>query len=109
MIFKDCGPAAFAEAERIVREERRTLIHPFEGENVTLGTGGVGVEFIDAIPDLDAVIVSFGGGGGGLISGVAAAIKQINPRCAVYGNWCTDQISTICIYAAGIKNNLIDP
>ncbi|QND46766.1 pyridoxal-phosphate dependent enzyme (plasmid) [Rhizobium lusitanum] len=83
VIFKDGGPAAFAEAERIVREERRTLIHPFEGENVTLGTGGVGLEFIDTVPDLDAVIV--GVGGGGLISGVAAAIKQVNPRCAVYG------------------------
>ncbi|WP_210209440.1 pyridoxal-phosphate dependent enzyme [Rhizobium tropici] len=83
VIFKDGGPAAFAEVERIVREERRTLIHPFEGENVTLGTGGVGLEFIDAIPDLDAVIISVGGGG--LISGVAAAIKQINSRCAVYG------------------------
>jgi threonine dehydratase len=83
VIFKDGGPAAFAEAERIVREEQRTLIHPFEGENVTLGTGGVGLEFISAVPDLDAVIV--GVGGGGLISGVAAAIKQINSHCAVYG------------------------
>lgn len=83
VIFKDGGPAAFAEAERIVREENRTLIHPFEGENVTLGTGGVGLEFIEAVPDLDAVVVSVGGGG--LISGVGAAIKQINSRCAVYG------------------------
>jgi threonine dehydratase len=83
VILKDGGHAAFVEAERIAEEEGRTLIHPFEGKDVTLGTGGVGLEFIEAVSDLDAVIVSVGGGG--LISGVAAAIKQINPHCAVYG------------------------
>ena len=44
---------------------------------------GVGLELMDDIPKLDAVIVSVGGGG--LISGVAAAIKEINPNCKVYG------------------------
>ncbi len=83
VILKPPGPESFAEAERLVRDEGRTFIHPFEGENVTLATGGVGLEFVDAVPDLDAVVVAVGGGG--LISGVAAAIKQLKPSCAVYG------------------------
>lgn len=83
VVIKDGGVAAFAEAERLVRDEGRTLIHPFEGPNVTLGAGGVGLEFIDAVPDLDAVVVAVGGGG--LMSGVAAAVKLVKPDCKVYG------------------------
>lgn len=77
------GPSAFAMVERIAAEEGRTFIHPFEGENVVLGTGGLGLEIMEAVPDLDAVLVAIGGGG--LMSGVAAAVKQVNPACAVYG------------------------
>lgn len=77
------GPSAFALVEKIAAAEGRSFIHPFEGENVVLGTGGLGLEILDAVPDLDAVLVAIGGGG--LISGVAAAIKQVNPACQVYG------------------------
>ena len=83
VIMKDGGPATFGEAERLQREEGRTFIHPFEGINTTLGAAGVGLEFLEDIPDLEAVIVSVGGGG--LISGVASAVKAINPHCQVYG------------------------
>ena len=83
VILKDGGPATFGEAERLVRDEGRTFIHPFEGINTTLGTSGVGLELMEDVPDLDAVVVSVGGGG--LISGVAAAVKAINPTCKVYG------------------------
>lgn len=77
------GHEAMAEAERLERDENRTYVHPFEGPFTTLGAAGVGLEFMYQVPDLDAVIVAVGGGG--LISGVAAAVKQINPDCAVYG------------------------
>jgi threonine dehydratase len=77
------GAAAMAEAERLSRDERRTFVHPYEGPFTTLGAAGVGLEFAEQVPGLDAVIVAVGGGG--LISGVAAAVKQINPTCAVYG------------------------
>lgn len=83
VILKEGGPATFGEAERLVRDEGRTFIHPFEGINTTLGTAGVGLELMEDVPDLDAVVVSVGGGG--LISGVAAAVKAINPACKVYG------------------------
>lgn len=83
VVLKEDMAAVFAEAERLVRDEGRTFVHPFEGENISLATGGIGLEFLEAAPDLDAVVVAVGGGG--LISGVAAAIKQIKPTCAVYG------------------------
>jgi len=83
VILRDPGPDTFAEAERLSRDEGRTFIHPFEGIDTTLGTAGVGLEFIQDVPDLDAVIVSVGGGG--LISGIATAIKAVNPKCLVFG------------------------
>lgn len=83
VILRDPGPDTFAEAERLSRDENRTFIHPFEGVDTTLGTAGVGLELIQDVSDLDAVIVSVGGGG--LISGVAAAIKMMNPKCKVFG------------------------
>ena len=83
VILKDGGPATFGEAERLRSEEGRTFIHPFEGLNTSLGTAGVGLEFLEDVPDLEAIIVAVGGGG--LISGIAAAVKAINPACKVYG------------------------
>lgn len=75
--------AAFATLDRIVKEEGRAVVHPFEGERTTLGTATCGLEFVEAVPDLDAMIVPVGGGG--LISGMARAVKLLNPACAVYG------------------------
>jgi len=68
---------------KVAKDEGRTIVHPFEGENITLGTGTLGAEFAEQVPDLDAVIVPIGGGG--LASGVACAIKQAKPSCMVYG------------------------
>lgn len=83
VVIIEGGAQAMAEAERLSVEEGRTYIHPFEGPFTTLGASGVGLEMADQIPDLDAVVVSIGGGG--LMSGVATAIKAINPACQVYG------------------------
>lgn len=68
---------------KVAEEEDRTVVHPFEGEDITLGTGTLGAEFMEQVPDLDAVIVPIGGGG--LASGVACAVKQAKPDCIVYG------------------------
>ena len=83
LIFENTGAEAFATAERLVQEEARAMIHPFDGAYVAEATAGVGLEFIEDAPDLDAVVVSVGGGG--LIGGVACAVKQLRPGCAVYG------------------------
>ena len=83
IILKKPGAPTFKEAERLMVEEKRTFIHPFEGIYTSLGASGVGLELMNDIPNLDAVVVSVGGGG--LISGVAAAVKETNSNCKVYG------------------------
>ena len=77
------GPACFALVEKIVAEEGRTFVHPFEGKGTSIGTGTLGVEFIEAVPGLDAVIIPIGGGG--LASGVAAMVKALKPECLIFG------------------------
>jgi threonine dehydratase len=77
------GPEGFAIADRLVKEEGLTFIHPFDGLNVARGTGTLGAEIADDVPDLDAVVVAVGGGG--LASGMARAIKLLQPNCKVYG------------------------
>jgi threonine dehydratase len=77
------GPACFALAEKIVEEEGRTFIHPFEGHNVTLGTATLGLEICEQAGELDALVIPVGGGG--LASGVALMAKQLMPGCKVYG------------------------
>jgi len=74
---------AFALAQRLVAEEGRTLIHPFDGPLTAQGTATLGLEFMQQVPGLEAVVVPVGGGG--LCGGVAAAVKQLAPQCAVYG------------------------
>jgi threonine dehydratase len=77
------GPEGFAIADRLVKEEGLTFIHPFDGPNVARGTGTLGAEIADDVADLDAVVVAVGGGG--LASGMARAIKLLQPNCKVYG------------------------
>ena len=74
---------AYAKAIELQKETGATLIHPFDDELVIAGQGTVGLEILDQMPDVDAVIVPIGGGG--LISGVAFAIKQLRPSIKVYG------------------------
>lgn len=74
---------AFALADRLVADEGRVMVHPFEGRLTALGTATVGAELMEQAPALDAVIVPIGGGG--LLAGVAAAVKLANPACQVFG------------------------
>ena len=74
---------AYAEALRLKDEYGYTFIHPFDDEDVIAGQGTIGLELLEQIPDIDAVIVPIGGGG--LISGVAYAIKSLDPKIKVYG------------------------
>lgn len=74
---------AFEEAIRQQHEYGYTFIHPFNDELVIAGQGTIGLEILDQIEDADAVVVPVGGGG--LISGVAFAIKQLRPDIKVYG------------------------
>ena len=74
---------AYNKALQLRDEHNYTFIHPFDDENVIAGQGTIGLELLDQIPDMDAVVVPVGGGG--LISGVAFALKTLNPNIKVYG------------------------
>ena len=71
------------ETLRIAEEQNLTFIHPFDDEAVVAGQGTVGLEMMEQVPDLDVVVVPIGGGG--LISGVATAVKGIKPDIEVIG------------------------
>ncbi|MBK8249982.1 MAG: pyridoxal-phosphate dependent enzyme [Gemmatimonadetes bacterium] len=72
-----------ATARGIMEREGRTLIHPFDDPRVIAGQGTVGLEILEDVPDVDVVLV--GCGGGGLLSGVAAAVKALRPSARVIG------------------------
>lgn len=74
---------AYNKAIELRDEKGYTFVHPFDDENVIAGQGTIGLELIDQVDDFDAVVVPVGGGG--LISGVAFALKSLNPRIMVYG------------------------
>ena len=74
---------AYAEARRLEREEGMTFVHPFDDEVVIAGQGTVGLEVLEQVPELDAVVVPVGGGG--LVSGIAAAVKALAPSVRVVG------------------------
>ncbi len=74
---------AAAKAVELRDEKGYTFLHPFNDEYVMAGQGTVALEILDKLPDAEVVFVPIGGGG--LISGVACAIKEINPNCKVYG------------------------
>ena len=73
----------FAEMERIRDAEGLTFVHPFNDPAVIAGNGTAGLELLQEVPDLDLIVV--GVGGGGLISGVAAAAKGLQPAIRVVG------------------------
>ena len=82
-LVEGCYDDAYQKALQLRDEKGYTFVHPFDDENVIAGQGTIGLEIIHDRDDIDAVIVPIGGGG--LISGVACAIKSMNPRIKVYG------------------------
>lgn len=74
---------AYARSREIQAERGLTYIHPFDDPILIAGQGGVGLEIAEDVPDVDYVIVPIGGGG--LISGVAMAIKAAYPKAKVIG------------------------
>lgn len=74
---------AYAKAIELQQEHGYTFVHPFDDPKVIAGQGTIGLEILEQMPDVDSVIVPIGGGG--LISGVAFAIKTLRPEIKVYG------------------------
>lgn len=74
---------AYEEAMRRCAADGSTFIHPFDDPEVICGQGTIGLELLEQVPDLEAVVVPIGGGG--LISGIGCALKESNPKIRVIG------------------------
>jgi threonine dehydratase len=72
-----------AEAVRLCDEQQLTFIHPFDDAGVMAGQGTIGLELLEQVPQLEAVVVPIGGGG--LIGGIACAIKESHPQIRIVG------------------------
>ncbi|MGN0183259.1 MAG: threonine ammonia-lyase [Candidatus Ornithomonoglobus sp.] len=83
VLHGDCYDDAYAKACEIVEKEGATFVHPYDDLEVMAGQGTIGIEILKALPTVDIIITP--AGGGGLLAGVAACIKQINPRVKVIG------------------------
>ncbi|MBL4787016.1 MAG: threonine/serine dehydratase [Cohaesibacteraceae bacterium] len=81
-LFKNIG-AAFEEMDRLAKHEGRFIMHPFEGRHMTLGAATCGAEFAKSLSDADIFVIPVGGGG--LISGMSAAIRALRPNAQIIG------------------------
>jgi len=90
---------AFTRVHQIEATEGRTFVHPFEGPKTALGTATIALELVEQAGMLDAVIIPIGGGG--LAAGMACAVKQLLPRCQVFGVEPTGADSMHRSFAAG--------
>jgi len=86
------GNESFPHALELARDRGLTFVHPFDDERICAGAGTTGLELLEAVNDVDVVVVPIGGGG--LISGIAVAIKESNPKIRVYGVEPTGAAST---------------
>ncbi len=78
-VYDEC----YAKAVEVQKETGATFVHPYNDVDVMAGQGTIGIEILDKLPEADVVIVPIGGGG--LISGVATAVKSIKPSIRVIG------------------------
>ena len=77
---------AYAEARRLQEEKRQTFVHPFDDPAVIAGQGTIALELLEQMPEPEVVVVPVGGGG--LIAGIATALKETLPRVRVVGVNC---------------------
>nr|WP_255490027.1 threonine ammonia-lyase [Bdellovibrio sp. KM01] len=87
---------AYEYAQKLEKENGFTFVHPYQDPYVIAGQGTIGLEILEKVPDLDTVIVPIGGGG--LISGVALAVKTINPKVRVIGVQSDRSPGMACLY-----------
>lgn len=83
VLYGDCYDDAYCKAKELEAEKNLTFVHPFDDLWVIAGQGTIGLEIYEELPEVDIVLVPVGGGG--LISGIAKAIKALNPKIKVIG------------------------
>lgn len=82
-LVEGCYDDAYKKALELKEKEGYTFVHPFDDEYVIAGQGTIALEILNDLDNIDAIVVPIGGGG--LISGIAYAVKQIRPSVKVYG------------------------
>jgi threonine dehydratase len=82
-LFGESFDEAYAHARQLEAERGLTFVHPFDDPDVAAGAGTVALEMLDAVPQLDCLVVPIGGGG--LMSGMATVARAINPAIAMIG------------------------
>jgi threonine dehydratase len=83
VLYGASGAEAFVRAHELAQERNLTFVHPFDDEWIIAGQGTAGLELVDQANGVDVVVVPIGGGG--LIAGIASAVKLMSPRTRVYG------------------------
>lgn len=97
---------AYDEAVRHIENDGGVLIHPFDDEDIIAGQGTIGLEILEEMPDVEAVVVPVGGGG--LAAGIAFTIKKLKPECRVYGAEAAGAGSMYASRAAGERESLTE-
>ena len=87
---------AFQHAKKLEKEHGYTFVHPYQDPFVIAGQGTIGLEILEKLPDVDTLIVPIGGGG--LISGVALAVKTLKPSIRVIGVQSDRSPGMACLY-----------
>ena len=95
---------AHDRAVELQKETGMTFIHPYDDELVMAGQGSIGLEILDQLPDVEAIIVPIGGGG--LIAGVAMAVKSLRPEVKIYGVQAAGAASMYQAYHDGVYETL---
>ncbi|MFO0666331.1 MAG: threonine ammonia-lyase [Polyangiaceae bacterium] len=90
---------AYEEAMRIRAQEGQVFVHPFDDDAIIAGQGTLGLEILEQVPDVEAVVVAIGGGG--LAAGIGVAIKDVRPDVRVFGVQTAALPSMIAARAAG--------
>ena len=83
VLYGEAYDEAYEKAVELQKSEGYTFVHPFDDEDVMEGQGTIALEIMEELPDVDYILVPIGGGG--LISGIACAAKQINPSVKIVG------------------------
>lgn len=83
VLYGDIYDDAYEKARQLEKEEGYIFVHPFEDPAIIAGQGTIGIEIFESLPDVDTLVVPIGGGG--LISGIATALKTLNPKCRIIG------------------------
>lgn len=92
---------AYNKAIELQKETGATFVHAFDDPDVIAGQGTIGLEILDELPDVDAILVPIGGGG--LISGIALAVKSLNPKVKIIG---VEAEGAACVFASRQKGEI---